>query len=352
MVFPSRDERQAGAADPVVATAGEALMDLITEADARLRPCEGGAVYNLTRALGLQGVGTRYLNPLSVDGFGARLRQGLLDARVTLAHPVPVPQPTSLAVVGLDAAGKPAYSFHREGVADRQVSADGLIAHCAEQRGLQLVATGCLALLPEDAAHTLPWLREQRRAGRLVVVDANLRPAVAADLPAYRRSVRDALAQAHLVKASDDDLELLGVAGHDPLARARRLMDETGAAWMALTLGAQGAWLLARDGRAWHGQEPAPVPVVDTVGAGDCFLAGLIAALLHEGVGDDPALLTRAALDDPAAGQVLGSAIASASLCVMRTGCQPPDRDAVRRRLAHTPPTVRRPGGPQSETRM
>lgn len=60
-----------------VATAGEALIDLIEDTEGRLRPCAGGAVYNLTRALGLQGVGTLYLNPLSRDRFGRSLAAGL-----------------------------------------------------------------------------------------------------------------------------------------------------------------------------------------------------------------------------------------------------------------------------------
>ena len=53
-----------------VATAGEALIDLIAAADGRFEPCLGGAVYNLSRALARQGVPTLYLNPLSRDRFG------------------------------------------------------------------------------------------------------------------------------------------------------------------------------------------------------------------------------------------------------------------------------------------
>ena len=80
MVFPTPDQMQPNT--PItVATAGEALMDMIQEADGRLRPCDGGAVYNLTRALGLQGVGTLYLNPLSQDRFGRGLAHAIAQAR-------------------------------------------------------------------------------------------------------------------------------------------------------------------------------------------------------------------------------------------------------------------------------
>jgi len=53
-----------------IATAGEALMDMLVQSDGRLLPCAGGAVYNVSRALALQGVPTLYLNPLSTDRLG------------------------------------------------------------------------------------------------------------------------------------------------------------------------------------------------------------------------------------------------------------------------------------------
>lgn len=332
MVFPSPPH------PAQVATAGEALIDLIEDADGRLCPCAGGAVYNLTRALGLQGVGTLYLNPLSHDRFGRLLAEGIAQAGVALAQPQPVHAPTSLAVVGLDAQGKASYSFYREGVADRQVSAQGLIAACDAQPGLRITVTGCLALAAEDSANYLPWLQAQRAAGRLVVVDANLRPAVVPDMNAYRASVMAALQQAHLIKVSDDDLDTLGVPGTDALARARALLASTRAPWLALTLGAGGAALLARDGRAWHCAESAPVAVVDTVGAGDCFLAGLLVALLQRPAMQHGALADALQIDASDAQYLLAHAVVSASLCVMQTGCTPPSlREVVARTTAHLP---------------
>ena len=204
MVFPS------SSAPIQVATAGEALIDMITESDGRLRPCAGGAVYNLTRALGLQGVGTLYLNPLSQDRFGRLMADAIHQAGVTLAREAPVHEPTSLALVGLDEQGKASYSFYRDGVADRQVNAADMTAQCAAQPGLKVAVTGCLALVADDSPKYLPWLQAQRAAGRLVVVDANLRPAIVPDMAAYQASVMAALGEADIVKVSDDDLHILG----------------------------------------------------------------------------------------------------------------------------------------------
>lgn len=333
-----------GAPSPAlqVATAGEALFDLIQEPDGRLKPCAGGAVYNLTRALRLQGVGTLYLNPLSGDLLGRQLAHGLHDAGVALAAPTPVREPSALAVAALDGEGKASYSFYRDGVADRRVTADALITACAAQPGLQVVATGCLALVAQDAAIYLPWLAAQRAAGRMVVVDANLRLSAVDDVPAYRANVVAALQHAHLIKVSDDDLEALAVPGATALQRAHHVLEHTQAQWLALTLGPGGAWLLQRDGQQVHAQEGSPLVVADTVGAGDCFLAGLITALLAgPGRGQEALWLRPDGLTAPLTQDrlraVLDHALASASHCVEQVGCVPPSYEAVRERLARAP---------------
>lgn len=313
-------------------------MDLIQDADGRLRPCDGGAVYNLTRALGLQGVGTLYLNPLSRDRFGRGLAQAIVDAGVTLAHEEPAHEPTSLAVVSLDDAGKASYSFYREAVADRRVDAATMIAQCAAQPGLKAVATGCLALVPQDSHKYLPWLQAQRAAGRLVVVDANLRPAIVPDMTAYRSSVMAALGQADLIKVSDDDLHVLGFTQTDSLLAARELLARTPARWLALTLGPRGAVFMTRDGAAWSAAEVLPVTVADTVGAGDCFLAGMLAALMHRPAMQAANRADALQLDAEDVEALLAHAIASASLCVQQVGCKPPSREQVLQRLAQGRP--------------
>ena len=83
-----------------VATAGEALIDMIRQPDGRYAACLGGAVYNLTRALSRQGVGTAYLNPLSQDSLGRQLAAQLIADGVRFGCGTPVQEATAMAVAG------------------------------------------------------------------------------------------------------------------------------------------------------------------------------------------------------------------------------------------------------------
>lgn len=316
-----------------VAVAGEALIDLVAQPDGRYEPCLGGAPFNLARALARQGIGTLYLNPLSQDRFGRQLAASLLADGVALGQPEAVLQPTSLAVVALDEAGHPDYAFYREGVADRAISAAALVSQCQARDALQVVCTGALALDPADADLYLPWLRAQREAGRVVVVDANLRPAVMPDLAAYRRQVHAALALADIVKVSDEDLAHLDAPGDDALAQARHVLGASGARWLLLTRGAAGASLLTRDGAQWHAREAEALAVVDTIGAGDCFLSSVLACLLARRREAAGAAGMLAPLSDADGRALLVHGVAGAGFCVMQHGCVPPTRGDVKARV-------------------
>lgn len=306
-----------------IAVAGEALIDMIGRPDGTFLPCIGGAPYNLARALARQGVGTLYLNPLSADRFGRMLAKQLQNDGVHLAVDVPVPQTTALAIVSLNDLGHPDYAFYREGVADREVSAAGLIHACDLHPGLKIVCTGALALDPRDAAVYLTWLEAQHIGGRYVVVDANLRPSVMSDLASYRRNVLATLAIADLIKVSDEDLVHLGWGGVDPMRAAQELLLQSKASLLVLTMGAAGAWLLTSEFQC-YAREADELSIVDTVGAGDCFLAGLLAALMNVTVPAASAHLLLSGLSTSDSRGLLRHALASASLCVQQQGCVPP----------------------------
>ena len=328
---------------PRVVTAGEALIDLVLQEDGLFKPCLGGAVFNLSRALARQNVPTLYQNPLSHDRFGRQLAEGLLEDGVQLAQPQPVSEPTSVAVIALNAEGHPDYTFYRQGVADRQITAQSLSAACRGQAHMEVACTGCLALDPADAIHYLPWLQSQKREGKWIVLDVNLRPSVMPDLRSYRAHVLEMAKLADVLKASDEDLRHLQIPGVSPLDQAMKLMAMTSAQWMALTLGPEGACLLVRHGadvQVLKAREALAVKVIDTVGAGDSFLAGLLACALHHVDQEKSKPLLRkwaeqATLDTLQ--DVLEHALASATLVVMRRGCEPASWTEVRARMKAFP---------------
>ncbi len=310
-----------------VVTYGEALVDMIEMPDGRFAAALGGSVCNFTIACARQAMPVTYLNPLSVDSFGNGFARLLDDAGVTLASAQRSSHPTSLAIVTLDAGGSPSYAFHREGVADRDITPQQACALLPSTP--RLFHTGGLALLPADLQKTEQVIAAAAAAGALISLDANMRPLACPDLAGYAAGVRRVLAQAHLVKVSEEDLQHLGFDGLAPLDAARLLLAAPDTCLVALTLGAEGAVLLTRSATVNVGT-PAGLAVIDTVGCGDCFVAGLVQSLAQANL-LAPAALARA---DAATLELAGRrAVATASLNAMREGCKPPTAEEVTRFL-------------------
>jgi fructokinase len=310
---------------------GEALIDLIQRPDGLLEPKLGGSPWNLARALGRLGCAVRYRSPLSQDAYGGQLAAALDESAVARTGGRSA-RPTSLALVKLDVAGHPDYAFYREGVADRDLSPEEVLRTGLE--GASVFHVGSLALIPPDGTAWYDLLAELAQQGLCTSVDANMRPMVAPDRAAYAAIVAQVLAQARVVKVSDEDLRALGHAG-DPLTAARGLLGPVTAV-VVLTLGRQGAWCLTREGEHF---QPAPaVTLVDTVGAGDCIYAGFLAAL------DESGCLGAGALFRPPAERLIealafGSRVTAHNL--QRPGCDPPWRHEVR---TGSPADPSRPG--------
>ena len=159
-----------------------------------------------------------------------------------------------------------------------------------------------------------------------------MRPSVMPDLKLYRAHVLSTLQYADVIKVSDEDLDNLELPGTSPLEKARHLLGQCSAQLLALTLGGAGAMLLTRHGDVFTARETAPLQVQDTVGAGDCFLAGLVATMLEADLAAD---WGSAAVDSAQAQNLLHNAVASASICVQRRGCVPPSRAEVHAHVAN-----------------
>lgn len=289
---------------------GEALMDCVAQPDGTLRPFMGGSPFNMARAAALRGATVGYVNPLSTDQFGQGMHQQLVQDGVT---PLGTPSalPTSLAVVQIH-NGQPSYGFYREGIADRDYSADAVLRRLQTQSP-GVLHTGSLLLVPPEHHKVLDILKGAKSLGWTISIDVNLRPRLAADLGQYVRAVQEIAKHADWLKASDEDLELLGfpqATRADGAAIAANFMAH-GTSRVALTFGAQGAWL-GIEGNSADADVPV-TKVVDTVGAGDTFWGNCLG---------DWVITPQDAHHRVA--QTLRQAMRAAAINCERAGCQPP----------------------------
>ncbi|PRX37467.1 fructokinase [Meinhardsimonia xiamenensis] len=297
---------------------GEALIDMLPRKTAAgedaFAPYPGGAVFNTAIALGRLGARVGFFSGLSRDLFGQRLMAALEEAGVDHSLAAISDRPTTLAFVTLK-DGHASYAFYDENTAGRMLGEGDLPELPASVTalffgGISLVAEPC------GSAYEVLMLRAAKD-GRLTMIDPNIRPGFITDETAYRARLARLLAVADIVKLSDEDLRWLEGAGEVSdlagaiLARGPKLV--------LITEGASGARAFTRRG-ALHVPAEA-VEVVDTVGAGDTFNAGVLAGLEREG------MLSRQALadaTDEALERIVGLGIRAAAVTVSRAGANPP----------------------------
>ena len=312
----------------MVCVIGEALIDLVMDPATAASPGPkaylahpGGSPFNVAIGLARLGRPAQLLARLSGDAFGRQLRAHAEANGVDLSYAVDAAESSTVAVVSLDAQRNAGYDFYRTGTADWQWSAAELDRMPADTSWIH---TGSLASWTQPGAGVISDQLRRRRERRPVVIsyDPNIRPALLPDHPSAVSQVEAMVCLADVVKASAEDLDWLypGQGVDDVLRRWQRL----GASVVVVTDGGRGARFLAGDE---IGAAPArPVRVVDTVGAGDAFMAGLINALAaggHAAVG--PA--GHAALG-PAGQAVVAAAVEEAilvaALTCARAGANPP----------------------------
>lgn len=302
---------------------GEALIDMLpriaTDGAAAFAPVPGGSVFNTAIALGRLGAPAGYCGGLSTDLFGRMLTGALADSGVDATPAVRSDRPTTLAFLRLE-GGQAEYAFYDENTAGRMIDAADLVVPDAATAlffgGISLVVDPCGAAFADLAR------RAGADAGRVVMLDPNIRANFITDEPGYRARLDAMIAGTDIVKVSDDDLRwIVGPGEIDVLARAmlRRDATDRGPRLVCVTRGAAGA--TGYTARGSVSVAARPVVVADTVGAGDTFNAGVLAALHGAGA------LSRAALADlpdevAAAALDLGSR--AAAVTVSRAGANPP----------------------------
>lgn len=296
-----------------VAVLGEALIDLVESGDDDPRVARpGGSPYNVAIGLARLGHVARFVGRLSTDALGEVLRDHALRSDVDLSLAITTTAPTTVARVELDAGGAARYRFAADGTASFG-STDAELARLPADT--PAVHFGSLAswLPPGDTAIGRR-VGVLRAAGAFVSYDPNVRPDLQPDLGAARAQVERGVAAADLVKASEEDIAYLY-----PGACVAAVADTwfgLGAAAVVVTRGGSGATAFTAAGE--FSRPAPPVEVVDTVGAGDAFTAGLLDALARRG------LLARRALPGAPFAELLDEAARVAAITCSRAGANPP----------------------------
>jgi fructokinase len=289
---------------------GESVADIVRTPGRPDTTHPGGSPANVALGLARLGRGTALLTQLGADQAGDRIARHLRSAGVRLLTDGQVGVRTPTAVVTLDRDGGAGYAFDLRWTL-RPVEPEFTPGH---------VHFGSVAAVREPGCAAVLDLVERLRGHATISYDPNVRPQLMGGRARAVARVEACAAAADVVKASDQDLAWLhpGEPHHEVAARWLAL----GPAVVLVTRGGAGAAAFTRDGST---DVPAPgTEVVDTVGAGDSFMAATLDALASLDLLGAPARRALAALDRDRLLQVLHTAAAAAAITVSRAGAALP----------------------------
>ena len=292
---------------------GESLVDIVVPREGERSEAVGGSPLNVAVGLARLDVPTLLITRIGDDDHGRWVADYVRDSGAVLsATSVVAGSRTSTATAHLDEDLAARYEFDLVWDLDHHVLPDA--------QGLHVGSLGA-ALLP--GRHAVVDLVCQAQEDELFVsYDPNVRPAFVTDPEATWRDLMEIASRSRLVKVSDEDLTVLRPGEpHEGLARG--LLDGGTTELVVVTHGAGGSSAFAPD-FAVHQPAP-PTEVADTVGAGDSFMAALLAILFDWDVlTDGPGALD--ALDEDRVRLLLRGAMTAAAMTCSRRGANPPSR--------------------------
>ncbi|MDI6630712.1 MAG: carbohydrate kinase [Rhodococcus sp. (in: high G+C Gram-positive bacteria)] len=298
---------------------GEALVDLVPVHEGPLlSPKLGGGPFTVAVAIGRLGSPVAYLSRISRDPFGEQILASLRDAGVDTTWVQRGDEPTTLAMTTLAEDGSAEYSFYADGTADRLVADPGDLPD-----EISVLSFGTLSLLYEPGASMYAGLLHRARAaGKLTMLDPNIRPAAidstSGDITAdgFRDRFRSWLPSIDILKVSEDDSFWLG------LGTQGTTVDDwlaAGVTAVVMTRGGDGI-------SVFTASEEITVPgvavdVVDTIGAGDTVHGALLSFLQKETIITSNAVKEMTKEDWR---EALEFAAKAAAITVSRPGADPP----------------------------
>ena len=291
---------------------GEALIDIVEREGTVTGEHVGGSPLNVAVGLARLGRGVDFLTHIGDDARGRRIVEYVNASGVQLVSGSQTAVRTPTALATLDANGSAQYVFDIDWqLAGTPEVAPPLVAH-----------TGSIATVVEPGCRATAALIDTYRPSATVTFDPNVRPALIEDADIARGRIDRWIERSDVVKASDEDMRWIE-PNRSPEQIAKTWLS-LGPSIVAVTMGNQGAFAMCAAGAV---RVPAfRVAVVDTVGAGDAFMTGLIDALWSLGLlgAERRPQLARIGVDALTA--VVQTAALSSALTVARAGANLPDR--------------------------
>ncbi len=269
---------------PRIVGLGEALIDFVSlEKGVDLvhapgfEKAAGGAVANVIAGVAILGTSAGFVGKVGDDFCGRFLRETLYDAGVDLECFILDPDyRTQLAFVAVLEDGSPDFTFYIERAAHTVLKPEELNeAYIAEA---DIFHFGSLTLIDEPVKTTTYRAIEiASEAGALITYDPNLRPPLWPDMETARREITAGLKQCDVVKVAEVELEF--ITGTDDIERGAAEILAMGPELVAVTVGPKGCYF--DNGRARGYVEAFEVPVEETTGCGDAFVAAMLVQLLE-----------------------------------------------------------------------
>ena len=261
---------------------GDAVVDLLPESDGRLLPCPGGAPANVAVGISRLGGTSGFIGRVGDDPFGALMQRTLLTEGVDITY---LKQDewhrTSTVLVDLNDQGERSFTFMVRPSADLFLETTDLPCW-RHGEWLHLCSIALSAEPSRTSAFTA--MTAIRHAGGFVSFDPNIREDLWQDEHLLRLCLRQALQLADVVKLSEEEWRLIsGKTQNDRDICA--LAKEYEIAMLLVTKGAEGVVVCYR-GQVHHFAGMS-VNCVDSTGAGDAFVAGLLTGLSSTGLSTD-----------------------------------------------------------------
>ncbi|WP_142501714.1 aminoimidazole riboside kinase [Klebsiella sp. 2680] len=261
---------------------GDAVVDLLPESEGRLLQCPGGAPANVAVGVARLGGDSGFIGRVGDDPFGRFLRHTLQQEQVDVSHMLLDSQHrTSTVVVDLDDQGERTFTFMVRPSADLFLTEDDLPEFTASQ----WLHVCSIALSAEPSrSTTFAAMEKIKLAGGRVSFDPNIRPDLWQDQEQLHACLDRALRLANVVKLSEEELVL--ISGSDDLSQGIASVSERYQPELLLVTQGKAGVLAAFQQQFIH-FSARPVVSVDTTGAGDAFVAGLLASLAANGMPTD-----------------------------------------------------------------